>query len=157
MWQRLDTSFESLDNGQYNSRRKEVWHYQGQLRPTVCKKKVSFKKNFFYSSMALFFCHMKINSQNDFTSKTAKINHVRSNSKFQIKSIQHDFIFLSLIWFFLQTLILGLNFNVWQEINCQRKKIQIKNFTSDLKFPIKGSNSKFHITWNQIMTRKRGP
>ena len=100
---------------------------------------------------------MKINSQHDFTSKTAKINHVRSNSKFQIKSIQHDFIFLSLIWFFLQTLILGLNFNVWQEINCQRKKIQIKNFTSDLKFPIKGSNSKFHITWNQIMTRKRGP
>ena len=97
--------------------------------------------------LVLFCCHMKIDSQNDFTSKTAKINHVRSNSKFQIKSIQHDFIFLSLIWFFLQTLILGLNFNVWQEINCQRKKIQIKNFTSDLKFPIKGSNSKFHITW----------
>ena len=75
---------------------------------------------------ALFLCHMKINSQNDFTSKTAKINHVRSNSKFQIKSIQHDFIFLSLIWFFLQTLILGLNFNVWQEINCQRKKFKSK-------------------------------
>ena len=28
-----------------------------------------------------------------------------------------------------------------------KKKNQIKNFTSDLKFPIKGSNSKFHITW----------
>ena len=90
---------------------------------------------------------MKINSQNDFTSKTAKINHVRSNSKFQIKSIWHDFIFLSMIWFFFQTIILGLNFNVWQEIKCQRKKNQIKNFTPDLKFPIKGSNSKFHITW----------
>ena len=43
---------------------------------------------------ALFLCHMKINSQNDFTSKTAKINHVRSNSTFQIKFVQHDFIFL---------------------------------------------------------------
>ena len=90
---------------------------------------------------------MKINSQNYFTSKTAKINHVRSNSKFQIKSIWHDFIFLSMIWFFFQTIILGLDFNVWQEIKCQRKKNQIKNFPSDLKFPIKGSNSKFHITW----------
>ena len=28
-----------------------------------------------------------------------------------------------------------------------KKKNQIKNFTSDLKFPIKGSSSKFHITW----------
>ena len=28
-----------------------------------------------------------------------------------------------------------------------KKKNQIKNFPSDLKFPIKGSNSKFHIAW----------
>ena len=46
---------------------------------------------------ALFLCHMKINSQNNFTSETVKIIHVRSNSKFQIKSFLHDFIFLSLI------------------------------------------------------------
>jgi len=57
----------------------------------------SEKKYALDTTKALFLCHTKINSQNDFTSKTAKVNHVRSNSKFQIKSIQHDFIFLSLI------------------------------------------------------------
>ena len=105
-------------------------------------------------SLAFFFCHINIDSHNDFTSKTAKINHVRFNSKFQIKLIQHDFIFLSLIWFSFQTLILVLNFNVWLEIYYQRKKIRIKNFTSDLKFPIKGSNSKFHITWLLIFHKR---
>ena len=74
-----NTSFESSNKGQYNSRRTEVWHYQGQVRPTVCKKSV-IQKELFYSSMALFFCHMKTNSQSNFTSKTAKINHIRSNS-----------------------------------------------------------------------------
>ena len=28
-----------------------------------------------------------------------------------------------------------------------KEKKSIKNFPSDLKFPIKGSNSKFYITW----------
>ena len=35
-----------------------------------------------------------------------------------------------------------------------KKKNQIKNFQSDLKFPIKGSNSKFHITWLLIFDKK---
>ena len=103
---------------------------------------------------------MKINSQNDFTSKTAKINHVRSNSKFQIKLIQHDFIFLSLIWFLFQTLILGLNFNVWQEINCQRKKNQIKilhliwNFQSRPQtVDFESLEGRFPIKKNHILNR----
>ena len=65
----------------------------------------------------------------------------RANSKVLFKSVQNVYIFLLLIWFF-QTLFSGLNINVWQEINCQRKKIKF-----DFRFPIKATNSTFYITW----------
>ena len=42
-YMQYNTSFKSSDNGLYDSRRAEVWHYQGQLRPTVSKKLTTTK------------------------------------------------------------------------------------------------------------------
>ena len=50
-------------------------------------------------------------------------------------------------------MILSLNSMFDRKSNVKEKN-QIKNFPSDLKFPIKGSNSKFHINWLLIFHKK---